>query len=330
VEDEAMRPAIDLTQGHWDKRIYPGVDVRAVARETRDQLAQALGTLGVEAEHVLSIVAPFLRRGPGAPATRAAGDRLLWQLESSGQRLIHAADDLEMATQAYLGGLEADAPDLRPAVSRDGTWEADLGPAWWPPIDTSEVGEGPIELNLRQCDYAYRHVVAAHLATNVAGIAEQMALLLHALRTLPPVGVMPLANLYAGLYQLSEALQGHMVPHHLRDVSPEVPGLLTGITLLRHLDATEDRSIEADLAWAHAQLAQIQTVAARQPASGSVAADAGRRGLLGLFRRKPTPGSAASATSSAAAFVSLARHEWTEMIQTLESLRRPAGTADWR
>ena len=320
-----MANTLDQAGIRWDTRIYPGVDVRAVPRETRDQLAQALGTLGVEAEFVLKLVAPFTRGTPTAPATRAEGERFLWQLEASGRRLISAADDLEIATQSYLSSLEADNPALRPPVGRDGTWEDGLASAWWPAVDTSDVADGPLELALRRCGYAYRHVVAAHLATNVAGIGEQMALVLHALGTLPPAGVLPQSSLYAGLYELSEGLQGHMVPHNLRDVSPEVPGLLTGLALLRRLDATEDRSIEADLAWCRAQLAQIESLAAHQSAASATAADTGRRGLLGLFRRKPA-GDPRTRGNSAAAFASQATSEWSATIAALEALRQQVGT----
>lgn len=320
-----MRQSPISTEGRWDTRIFPGVDVPAVPHETRDQLAQALGALGVEAEYALRLFAPFTRGIPRQPATRAEGEQFLWQLDALARRLIVAANDFEVATQSYLNALELLNPELRPSVGHDGTWDDTLAPAWWPPSDPSGIDDGLVELSLRRCGYAYRHVVQAYLATNIAGIGEHLALLSHALETLPPAGVLPLANLYAGLYELAEALQGHMVPHYLRDVSPAMPGLLTGLTRLRELDATEDRSIDADLLWARAQLAHADLLAAKQPAAISSTGDVAKRGLLAIFRRKPSPVPSGLNKSSAAAFAVQATREWTETIVALEALRQQLG-----
>lgn len=305
----------------WDDRLYPGVAVRAIPAETRGQLAQALGALGVEAEYVLALVGPFARPAapgmPATPATRAEGERLLWQLDASGRRLIATAESLEVATQAYLAELERVAPELRDAAEPDG-FAADPAP-WWPESDTSPFADGSLELGLCRCGYAYRHVVAAHLAEHTQAIGEQMALVLHALRTLPPAGVLPLENLHAGLYELAEAVQGDLVPRHLRDVSAQHPGLLSGIALLRRLDSTEDRSLAADIAWARGELAALDSLAAARPDPAAGAAP--RRGFGSLFHRGPARSADAGGPSGAATFLAQARRDWTETIATLENLQ---------
>src|SRR5262249_30549701 len=133
--------------------------------------------------------------------------------------------------------------------------ESDQAEPWWPPFAGYTIPGEPLEVRLRRCGYAYRHVVAARLHANVEAIAEQLAFTLHALVTLPPAGVLPTQWLYSGLYELSGALQGDIIPHYINDVSAESPGLLSGIALLRALDAREDRSLKADIAWAQSQFA---------------------------------------------------------------------------
>ena len=67
--------------------------------------------------------------------------------------------------------------------------------------------------------------------------------------------MVPTQALYSGLYELSASLQGDIIPHYIHNLSAEAPGLLSGIALLRALDVPEDTSLEADIAWAQAQLA---------------------------------------------------------------------------
>jgi len=85
-----------------------------------------------------------------------------------------------------------------------------------------------------------------------------MTLLLYTLTNLPPAGVLPVGSLYQGLYELSAMFQSYIVPHHIGDLDPKTPGLLTGIERLRHLDAEEDTSLESDVTWALGQLRSVQ------------------------------------------------------------------------
>jgi hypothetical protein len=111
---------------------------------------------------------------------------------------------------------------------------------------------------MRKCGFAYRHVVEVYLGANISAIASQMALVLNALTILPPAGVVPASSLYQGLYELSSAMQGHIVPRHIGDLDSQTPGLLTGISRLRRLDVEDDTSLESDLLWAQAQLKSVQ------------------------------------------------------------------------
>jgi hypothetical protein len=305
----------------WDERLYPGLRVAAVPADVREALARALGVLGVEAEHFLALVGEFTAQPPRSACTRAQGDLFLRRLEASGRRLVDAAQSFELATQAFLSALEAARPDLRGGQAGAAD-DLDAG-AWWPTPDEMMPPGEALDLRLRRCGYAYRHAVAARLSANVEAIAEQLALVLHALRTLPPAGVLPLSALYDGLYELASTFQGHIVPHHLSDLTAEMPGLLTGIARLQQLDATEDHSIESDLLWAQAQLADSQRL---QSQLGGAPADAGtaarRSGLAGLFRRgEPQPAGAGASPASARAWAAQAQSEWRDIIATLKALR---------
>lgn len=305
--------------GGWEERLYPGLAVPGIPAEPRAALSESLGALGVEAEHVLLVVSAFTRPGPGGPAARADGERFLWQLEASARRLASIAESFELATQAYLAALETAHPDVRVGGSPASDDEPE---PWWPPDNlTAPVGE-PLELCLRRCDFAYRHVVAAHLAANVEEVGEEMVLVLHALRTLPPAGVLPSSALSAGLYELTGEFQSHLVPSHLSDANPSALGLLSGIALLRHLDATDDRSVEADIAWAEAQLSELEQVAANLPAATAPPEKPARRGLSGLFRRSSSAGpSAPEPGTTPQVWAARAAREWQQTIAALRTLR---------
>src|SRR5258706_320656 len=161
----------------------------------------------------------------------------------------------------------------------------------------------PIELSLRRCGYAYRHVVAAHLASHVEAIGEHLTLILHALSTLPPAGTLPASTLRAGLDELTSGLQGYIVPTHLVGLSQRTPGLLWGIAQLRALDAHEETSLESDIAWAHAQ-----DSLARQPHPST---------QVGTIAAVNVRSSHAPARSAAAA-----AQEWRDTISALERLRQ--------
>ena len=109
----------------------------------------------------------------------------------------------------------------------------------------------------------------------------------------------PIPALYYGLYELSSALQGHIVPHHITESASESPGLLMGIALLRLLDQREDHSIEADIVWTQAQLAQARETLARM---GAV--------------RSPVM------TPDTAAWVARSVREWDDALRQLMTLAR--------
>jgi hypothetical protein len=254
------RAEADENGGLWETRLYLGIRVASVPQNVRLQLAQALGGVGVEAEFFVALANTFLQ---GRRGSRQQGEIFLLQLEAAGLRLLRAAASLEVATQGYLTALEAGFPALIPAN--------DVAEPWWPPFSGYAIPGEPLEVRLRRCDYAYRHVVAARLHANVEAIAERLAFTLHTLITLPPAGVVPAQALYTGLYELSAALQGDIIPHCINDVSTEAPGLLSGIALLRALDAREDTSLEADIAWAKSQFVLARATSEQLRAAHSAA-----------------------------------------------------------
>ncbi|HLJ80358.1 MAG TPA: hypothetical protein VKT52_02655 [Ktedonobacterales bacterium] len=282
-------PAVARTQREsgWEERVYAGLRVVRVPPEIRASLTGALGELGVEAEYFLALIQGF----PGVPPyAHERGEAFLLRLEAACHRLMAVAGTLEVATQSYLSALEAGYPGLRTQ------WDSD---AWWPPFGGYAMRGEPLELRLRRCGFAYRHVVAAHLASNVEAVAEHLALTLHALATLPPAGVLPAASLHQGLYELSSAMQGYIISHHVSDMDERTPGLLTGIAWLRGLDAREDTSLKSDIAWAQAQYNAARQLAARggQPVAAGASAGA-------------TPG-----------WVAAALRDWQDTIAALERLR---------
>jgi hypothetical protein len=289
----AERPAIAAAGGTprvatraWEDRLYDGLRVACVPPPVREALAAALGAAGVEAEFFL-LLARDLGAFPG-PQPHARGEALLLQLDAAARRIVGVGAALEVATQAYLTALEAGYPDLRA--------EADAADPWWPPFAGYALEGDPAELRLRRCGYAYRHVVAAHLGPALEGVAEQMALTLHALRTLPPAGIAPASALHAGLYELSSSLQGYAIPTHIASHAEERPGLLAAVARLAALDAAEDTSLAADIAWA-----QAQYQAARRVQLAALGGDARSDGA----RRWATRG----------------MRDWQDVIAALEAVR---------
>lgn len=235
----------------WEHRLYTGLRLPGLD-DPHFALARALGEIGVEAEFFLLLTGS---EAPLARGSRIVADQFLHQLEVSCLRISAAAATLEIATQGYLAALDARFPQARLADTE--------GEPWWPAFSGFTLSGDSLEMRLRRCGYSYRHTVAAHLGSNIEAIAEQLALTLHALHTLPPAGVVPISALYYGLYELSSALQGHVVPHHIAESATETPGLLMGLGLLRLLDQQEDHSIQSDIAWVQAQLAQARETLAR-------------------------------------------------------------------
>ncbi len=250
----------------WEGRLYAGLRVACVPATIRQDLTHALGEAGVEAEFYLRLPRDL---APSAVWSPDAGERFLHGLAASAARLTRVAANLEVAAQSYLTALEEGYPDVRA--------ESDQTDAWWPPFDGYAPAAEPIELLLRRCGFAYRHVVAVHLASNVEAIAEQMVLTLHALGTLPPAGIVPASALYRGLYELSSALHGYVVAHHIADLNERTPGLLNGIARLRELTRREDTALEADIAWARTQYAFVRDLTTRDAGDARPGADGALR-----------------------------------------------------
>lgn len=271
----------------WEQRLYAGLQLAGMD-EPHLALARSLGEMGVEAEFFLLLTGSDASL---AGTSRAAADYFLQQLEDSCRRICAAATSLEVATQGYLAALDARFPQAH---------LADMAPEpWWPSFSGYAPSGASLEMRLRRCGYSYRHAITAHLGSNIEAVAEQLALTLHALHTLPPAGVLPIPALYHGLYELSSSLQGHIVPHHITESASESPGLLMGIALLRLLDQQEDHSIEADIAWTQAQLAQARETLAR----------------MGAVR---TP----LMTPDTAAWVARSVREWDDAVRQLTALAR--------
>lgn len=282
----AVRPAPARTAlPTWEDRLYEGLRVACVPTETRSALAGALGAAGVEAEYLLLLVNGFAGAGL---LPRARGEAFLIRLDAACRRVVHASVALEIATQGFLSALEAGYPGVRD--------EAQAADPWWPAFPGYAPPGEPVELRLRRCGYAYRHAVAAHLGPSLEGVAEQMALVLHALISLPPAGIAPASGLYSGLDELSSALQGHTVPTHIASSSAERPGLLAGIARLVALDAQEDTSLAADVAWAQAQYQYARQVQVAAVGHDGRAADARR-------------------------WATRASRDWLDVIAALESLQ---------
>lgn len=284
--DPRAAAALPAVGAGWEDRLYSGLRMRSVPSELSASLIEALGEAGVEAEHLQMLVHGFLH---SRAASRQLGDHFLRRLDASARRLAHIADRLEVATQGYLTALEIADAGVREAAAREDIW--------WPEQASAPSNAEQLELRLRRCGFAYRHVVAAHLAANVEAVVDYAAQLPHALGALPPAGIVPAGSLYRGLDELTSALQGYVIPNHVADLSDQAPGLLTGIARLYALDAYDDTSIESDIVWARAQLAFAHNVQERF--------SAGRIG---------SAGTGADWAGSAIA-------EWTETIAVLEGLR---------
>jgi hypothetical protein len=278
----------------WETRIYSGVQVAEVSLESRSALASALGEAGVEAEYFLSLLAAF--PDPDLP-TGEATERLYDALEAWAARLVAVAASLEVATQGYLGELDGLYPTLRDEAGS-------VSDVWWSPFAGHVRAGEPLAIRLRRRGQSYRAVVESRLPALIEGICEQMALLLHALSSLPPAGVAPARALYGGLNEITLALQADVVPRRVRDLSQDYPGLVTVIARLR-ARLSAPAPIEDDIAWAREQLAEFR---AAQPVESR---GLGAR-LFGGFGRK---GSAKRSNDGAT-------REWEGVVAALVGLRR--------
>ena len=82
--------------------------------------------------------------------------------------------------------------------------------------------------------------------------------------------------------------------------------------------------MEADVAWARGQLAELEALVTAHPEIAAAAVPPARRGLAALFRRGSATPTSALASSGTAAYLARARREWGETIASLEALGRPA------
>jgi hypothetical protein len=231
------------TKAGWDARLYDGLRVARISSDTRATLGAALGQVGVEAEYLLLLVSSF----PGnEKPSRQVGVLFLQRLTGALDRLVEASINLEVATQGFLSALTSAYPRLIESLRGSGPW--------WPAFDGYVAPGLPIEARLRRCGFAYRHVLESQLPLHLDAILEQMALTIYALSVLPPAGVTPLAALALGLDELAAAIQGEIVPRHIRGLTgdPKYPGALGAMARLFTLDAQGDTSLESDIAWARA------------------------------------------------------------------------------
>src|SRR5262249_29599516 len=163
--------------GSWERRLSMGLGLGVVPETIQADLVQALGTVGVEAEFLLALLRDFPL---GGTSGRERGAAFLAQLGAWARRVVAGGNGLEDATQGYLAALEAAFRGLRAAAYGGGVW--------WPELPSLLLPGDRTELWLRRCGYAYRHVVAAHLASQIDALTEHLATLLQALHTLPPAG----------------------------------------------------------------------------------------------------------------------------------------------
>ncbi|HEU5442146.1 MAG TPA: hypothetical protein VFU88_22900 [Ktedonobacterales bacterium] len=284
VDVDLAAPAAARHGASWERRLAAGLRLAAVPELVQAGLVQTLGTVGVEAEFLLGLIRDFPLSGA---ATRERGTIFLTHLDAWGRRVVAAGNALEAATQSFLAALETAFPGLRAAAAS--------GDVWWPELPPITAPGDRVEPWLRRCGYAYRHVVAAHLASQLDALTEHLATLLQALHTLPPAGTLPLPVLYQGLDELTTTLQGYLIPQQLLKADQRAPGLLPGLARLRALDARDDTSLASDVAWAHAQYAQARAAA--------MAGSAGRAGVPAGVRTSSGP-----------------LREWQRVIASLEAL----------
>ncbi len=259
----------------WDARLMQGLMIASMAEEPRGALVSALGALGCEAEYGLDLLATPAR--VTAP-THAQAERWLRQCYQLGQRLVRLGDDLELAVQGFLHGLAA--LDARPPLMRgeprmSDSWgdRFDATPGvWWPEENVEATQSVMIPWWLRRAGFAYRHSINLGLPEHFEALESSLALVMIALRSLPPSGVLTNESLAISLLTLSTDLEGDLSPHHLQDIDSRHIGLLTGIATLVRLSAQGQTDIEGDLAWARGELERAQgnlRVQVEAPASGA-------------------------------------------------------------
>lgn len=253
-----MEPAGGRT---WEERLVRGLGAVRVPATTRDALINAMGALGCEAEFGLNLLQTTAL--PPTP-THTQGEHWLRQCFGLAQRVKQASADLSLAAQMFLAALVEDDPSLMMATvpnqfghATPDPWSAqfDATPdVWWPERSTIATSGDASELWLCRAGFGYRHTVTIGLPGHLEALTEGLALTLHALRTLPPVGILAKASLYLGVQTLATELAGDLIPHHIDDIDARHIGLLTGIPTLFRLYAREGNSIANDLRWAQGEL----------------------------------------------------------------------------
>lgn len=256
----------------WESRLVQGVVSMGVASEASDGLISAFGALGCEAEFGLSLIQAMAElRNP----SRGQGEHWLRQCAALAQRLTRVAAEFGVATQAYLDALvaveHATQREMITGQAHD-AWAArfDSTPdVWWPERGDIALGGEPIEMWLRRAGFAYRHSVSIGLPGHIEALGDALGLVLHALRTLPPGGILSRASLHLGLSTLAAEIEGDLVPRHILDLNDRHVGLLTGIATLLRFAAIDRTGVEGDIIWARGELDRARaTIVGSFPATG--------------------------------------------------------------
>lgn len=245
----------------WEHGLVRGLAAAQAPADTRDALINALGTLGCEAEYGLELV----QMSAVLPApTHPQGEQWLRLLFGLCQRVKQASAELAIAGQTFLAALAERDPSLvvagYPEQAGNGaadSWSAqfDATPdVWWPDRGTLASQGDASELWLCRAGFGYRHVVNIGLPGHLEALVDGLGLLLHALRTLPPGGVLTRASLYIGVQALATEMAGDLIPHHIDDIDARHIGLLTSIPTLLRLHASEGNAITSDILWARGEL----------------------------------------------------------------------------
>lgn len=242
----------------WDVRLLRGFAVAGVSEEARGELVAALGALGCEAEFGLALLrTPATLRRP----LPRQGEQWLRQVQRLSRRLVTQSEAFQLAAQGYLAALAAstaapERPTMPVAVTRDAWGQRfDATPGvWWPERGAVALQAEPAEYWLRRAGFPLRHSVSVGLPEHLETLENTLALLLHALHTLPPSGVVSREALAISLITLATDLQGDLVPHHLLDMDPRHIGLVTACATLLRLRAPDATDLTSDIAWAQGEL----------------------------------------------------------------------------
>ncbi len=254
------------TLDQWDQRLMQGFVMPGVPEDTRALLVTALGALGCEAEYGVSLLrVPLHTPRP----TRVEGEQWLRQILHLSQRLTRVSIEVEVAVQSYLGALalvdqrrDVATPTGTHLAADDWSTRFDATPGtWWPAAGAIMIEREPIEIWLRRAGFAYRHTVTMGLPDHIESLDQTLTFIMHALRTLPPGGVLTRDALAISLLTLSTEIEGDLVPHHLHDLDARHVGLMTGIAAMLRLTPPMGAKISADVAWSRGELRRVRATA---------------------------------------------------------------------